>query len=126
MAKRKPRSPQRDVASTYRSKLSARKTAVLAREAARWNPSPRDRLDLIFAALLHTTTKPGTKVGGVRKGLLEHYVFPAAVRHNPERKALFRSSRMVVQAAKEKNMLSFREARRELKGLWLEVRSKRP
>lgn len=124
MAKRKPRSPQRDVASAYRSKLEARKAAVVAREAARWTLTPKDRLDLVFASLLHTATKPSTKFSGVRKRLLERYVFPTATRRTTDRKALFRSSRTVVQAAQAKNTLSFREARSELRSLWREVKAR--
>lgn len=129
MAKRKTRSSshsrQGDVASLYRSKLEARQAAIRAREASRWAPSPRDRLDLLFATLLHTATKPSTKFGSVRKSFLERYVFPAATRRTTDRKALFRSSRMVVQAAQAKNAVSFREARSEMRDLWQEVKSKK-
>ena len=125
MAKRKPRSPQRDVASAYRSKLEARKAAVEAREAARWSLSPRDRLDLLFASLLHTATKPSSKVSSVRKGLLERYVFPAATRRTTDRKALFRASKLVMQAARARNTPSFRASRNDLQGLWHEVKARK-
>lgn len=97
---------------------------MLAREAARWAPSTRDRMDLLFASLLHTTTKPSSAFSGLRKGFLERYVFPAATRRATDRKALFRSSRTVVQAAQARNTLSFREAQSDLTSLWQEVKAR--
>jgi hypothetical protein len=126
MAKKaKTRSPQRDPASAYRSKLEAHKTAVQEREASHWAPSLRDRYDLLFASLLHTATRPSGKLGSVRKDLLERYVFRAATRHAADRKALFRLSQSVLRSAQARNTLSFQQARNDMQGLWQEVK-KRP
>ncbi len=120
--KAKTRSPQHDPASAYRSKLEARKAAAQAREAATWSPSLNDRFEILFATLLHSATAPRTRFSGIRKGLLERYVFPAATRHTADRKALFRSSQSVMSSAHAKNSLSFRQAKSELQSLWLEVK----
>lgn len=152
MTKRKPNTALKwdDPATKYRAKLKAKKAATrevraeaqgagavqgvvqrpaqkspVQSQSAEWSPSIRDRGSLAFARLLHTATAPHTRTSGVRKRFLERWVFRAVTRHAAHRRALHRTSKAVISAARAENPPAFLAAKIELHRLWQGTRTSR-
>jgi len=125
MTKRNPnaRPPREDPAAKVRAKLEARRAAAHEVRAPRWSPGVRDRLSLTFARLLYTATAPTTRSSGLRKRVLGRWLLRAATQHTAHRKALYKASKTVLNAARTRNPAAFARSRDELRSLWREART---
>lgn len=125
MAKHKadPLSGREDPAAKYRAKLEARKAAAREAQATRWSPGIGNRPTLTFARLLYTATAPTTQASGLRKRLLERWLFRAATQHAAHRKVLYRASKAVLSASKAGDSATFDRSGDELRRLYREAQA---